>query len=94
VHCELKERLRQQMREYKRQYHEQMPSMSENVRHLLVQRLSDVHTIMAYWPLPDEVDLRPLLDTLVSQGRVVLLPKVLDKDNMELRRYTSQADLA
>ena len=48
---------------------------------------------MAYWSLPDEVDIRPLIDALVGQGDIVLLPKVLDDDNMELRRYTSSDDL-
>jgi len=50
-------------------------------------------TIMAYWPLPDEVDIRPLIDALVQRGKTVLLPKVLDDEHMELRRYTSPFDL-
>ena len=50
-------------------------------------------TIMAYWPLPDEVDIRPLIDALVQQGKTVLLPKVVDDEHMELRRYTSRDDL-
>ena len=48
---------------------------------------------MAYWPLPDEVDIRPLIDQLVAQGKTVVLPKVLDDETMELRRYTSSDDL-
>ena len=51
-------------------------------------------TIMAYWPLPDEVDIRPLIDRLVAEGKTVLLPRVVDDRTMELRRYTSSADLA
>ena len=49
---------------------------------------------MAYWPLPDEVDIRPLIDRLVAEGKTVLLPRVVDDRTMELRRYTSSADLA
>ena len=50
--------------------------------------------ILAYWPLPDEVDLRPLISEMVAAGHTVLLPKVLDDEHMELRRYTSPADMA
>jgi 5-formyltetrahydrofolate cyclo-ligase len=52
-----------------------------------------VETLLAYWPLPDEVDIRPLLDRLLQEGKTILLPKVVDGDRMELRRYTSAADL-
>jgi len=50
-------------------------------------------TILAYWPLPDEVDIRPLIDQLVAQGVTVVLPKVTGDETMELRRYASRADL-
>ena len=88
--------LRQQMREAKRQHQEQLAGMSEEV----VGKLSgmtasrNVRTVMAYWPLADEVDIRPLIDQLVEQGRTVVLPKVTGDETMELRRYTSSADLA
>ena len=49
--------------------------------------------IMAYWPLKDEVDIRPLIGQLVGQGRTVLLPKVTGPETMELRRYTGPDDL-
>jgi 5,10-methenyltetrahydrofolate synthetase len=86
--------LRQQIREAKRQHQEQLSAMSEDVVTRLKQRTTDYQTIMAYWPLPDEVDIRPLLAHLVAEGRTVLLPKVLDDERMELRRYSSEADLA
>jgi 5-formyltetrahydrofolate cyclo-ligase len=40
------------------------------------------------------VDVRPLIDQLVAEGHTVLLPKVTGDETMELRRYTSRADLA
>jgi len=86
--------LRQQIREAKRQHQEQLSAMSEDVVTRLKQRTTDYQTIMAYWPLPDEVDIRPLLAHLVAEGRTVLLPKVLDDERMELRCYSSEADLA
>ena len=95
--------LRQQMREAKKQHQEKLAQMSEEIVEKLQRILSShlspltshpLNTIMAYWPLPDEVDIRPLIQWLVGQGRTVVLPKVTGDETMELRRYTSQADLA
>ena len=90
-----KEVLRQQMREAKKQHQEQLARMSEAVVEKLhgMMESRNVRTVMAYWPLKDEVDIRPLIDRLVEQGRTVVLPKVLDDETMELRRYTSRDDL-
>ena len=85
--------LRQQMREAKRQHLEQLSGMSENVVELLKKRLADSRVIMAYWPLPDEVDIRLLIHWLVEQGKTLVLPKVTSDETMELRHYTSQEDL-
>jgi 5,10-methenyltetrahydrofolate synthetase len=86
--------LRQQMRDAKRQHADQLQPLSQTLSEQLYQRFADRRVVMAYWPLLDEVDLRPLLDKLVARGCVVLLPKVLDDEQMELRRYQSAADLA
>ena len=48
---------------------------------------------MAYYSLPDEVNTHSLIDDLVSEGKTVLLPKVMGVDTMELRRYTGRDDL-
>ena len=90
---EWKEVLRQQMRESKKQHREQQARMSEEIVEKLAKKLSISQCIMAYWPLKDEVDIRPLIDQLVVQGKTVLLPKVVDDETMELRRYTSRDDL-
>ena len=81
--------LRAQMREAKKQHHAQLAKMSEDI----VGKLQHPQTIMAYWPLPDEVDIRPLIDQLVAEGKTVVLPKITGDETMELRRYTSRADL-
>ena len=47
--------LRRQMRTAKQQYAEQLPAMSAAIIKQLKQRLDGCHTVMAYWPLPDEV---------------------------------------
>lgn len=85
--------LRQQMRDAKRKHSEALPALSAAISERLWERLADGRVVMAYWPLPDEVDIRPLIDRLVAAGTTVLLPKVTDEDTMELRRYTSRADL-
>jgi len=89
-----KELLRHRMRELKHQHAGQLARWSAEI----VERLSDAITlhpsvVLAYWPLADEVDLRPLLDRLVESGTTVLLPRVTRETTMELRRYTSRADL-
>jgi len=95
--------LRQQMREAKRQHEGLLARMSAEIVERLAARIdelpspSTIHhppsTILAYWPLKDEVDIRPLLDRWVAEGRTVVLPKVLDDERMELRRYTGRDDL-
>ena len=89
-----KQSLREQMRETGRLYLLQKQRFSEEIVNKLQHRLIGVRMVLAYWPLPDEVDLRPLLHALISDGCTVLLPKVIDNENMELRRYTSATDLA
>lgn len=89
-----KDELRRQIRQLKRQFsQQQLEEQSQSVVSELRQRLSAVRTLMAYWPLSDEVDIRPLLDELVSQGVTVLLPYVVSDTAMELHRYTCEADL-
>ena len=91
--------LRQQMRDAKRQHAGQLERMSADIVEKLTTRLvaRDSHpaprTVMAFWPLPDEVDLRPLIGQLAAQGTTVLLPRVTDGEHMELRRYTTAADM-
>ena len=86
--------LRQLMRDAKRQHSGMLAKMSENIVSQLEQRIANCQTVMAYGPLSDEVDIKPLIAFLVAKGHTVLLPKVLDEEHMELRRYTSSSDLA
>ena len=92
-----KEELRQQMRQIKRQFTPQqleelsLPIVARLRERLIGHGVGDV--VMAYYPLPDEVDIRPLLDELVAAGKTVLLPKVTGDTTMELCRYTGQQHL-
>ena len=85
--------LREQMREAKRQHADKMAGWSAEIVEKLWQQIGESRVVMAFWPLPDEVDVRPLIDRLVAEGRTMVLPKVTGDETMELRRYTSQADL-
>ena len=90
----LKKELRQHIREIKRQFsQQQLEELSFPIISRLKSRLASTKTILAYYSLPDEVDTRQLLDDLVSEGKTVLLPKVIDDENMEIRRYTGRQDL-
>ena len=92
-----KEELRQQMRQIKRQFTPQqleelsLPIVARLRERLIGHGVGDV--IVAYYPLPDEVDIRLLLDELVAAGKTVLLPKVIDDETMELRRYDGWQNL-
>lgn len=90
----LKKELRQHIREIKRQFsQQQLEELSLPIIARLKSRLTNAKTILAYYSLPDEVDTRQLLDDLVAEGKTVLLPKVIDDENMEIRRYTGRQDL-
>ncbi|MBO4892181.1 MAG: 5-formyltetrahydrofolate cyclo-ligase [Prevotella sp.] len=89
-----KDDLRRQIRQIKRQFTPmQLEELSLPIVARLRQRLNDVQTIAAYYPLPDEVNIRPLLDEWIAKGKTVFLPKVTGDDTMELRRYTGHDDM-
>ncbi len=56
-------------------------------------RFSHARTLFIYSSLSDEVDTTTLLDSLALCGKTVVLPKVVDTENMELRLYTGRQDL-
>lgn len=49
-------------------------------------------TVLLYYPLPDEVDVRPLLQMGLQAGHRVLLPVVVG-DDLELRLYEGEDSL-
>lgn len=89
-----KDDLRRQIRQIKRQFTpQQLEELSLPIVARLRQRLREAQTIVAYYPLLDEVDIRPLLDEWIAEGKSVFLPKVTGDETMELRRYTGRDDL-
>ena len=90
-----KDELREQIRQQKRQFTPaQLKELSLPVLERLRPLLREAQVILAYYALSDEVDTHSLLDELVAEGKTVLLPKVLDDTQMELRRYTGPQDLS
>lgn len=90
-----KAELRQLIRQQKRQFAPvQLEQQSLPVLNRLRPLLDGASFIMAYYSLSDEVCTHQLIDELVAEGKTVLLPKVLDDETMELRRYQSVADLS
>lgn len=57
-------------------------------------KVREADILVLFSPLPDEVDIMPLVDTLHEQGRVVLLPRVTGDIEMELYRYHGPESLA
>lgn len=53
--------------------------------------LAAAHCVMAYYPLKDEVDIRPLLDLMNERGKTVLLPEVVSDTEMVLRIYSPES---
>lgn len=89
-----KDDLRRQIRQIKRQFTpQQLEELSLPIISRLKPMLVDTQVVMAYYSLPDEVCTHNLINDLVTQGKTVLLPKVMGDDTMELRRYTGRDDL-
>ena len=89
-----KEELRQQMRQIKRQFTpQQLEELSLPIVVRLKDRIKNAQTIVVYYSLPDEVNTHDLIDDLVAEGKTVLLPKVIDDETMELRRYNGRQNL-
>ena len=89
-----KEELRQQMRQIKRQFTpQQLEELSLPIVVRLKDRIKNAQTIVVYYSLPDEVNTHDLIDDLVAEGKTVLLPKVIDDETMELRRYNGRQNM-
>ena len=91
-----KKELRKIIKDRKRQYSSrQLEELSLSVLSRLDSNpyLQNAQTILMYYSLPDEVDTHHYIDQLVSRGKRVILPVVLDDTNMELREYSGVQDL-
>ena len=85
----IKQQLRRVIRQRKQQYPtEQCEAWSKEIEQRLLQhpRLQSAHVVMLYYALDDEVDTRRLVDTLLKEGKTVLLHKCVDQEHIEPRQ--------
>ena len=57
------------------------------------ERISKAKVIMAFYPLDIELDISPLLDKFINDGKLVLLPVVVNATDLQLRKYTNKNSL-
>ena len=92
-----KRTLRKQIRETKRQFSDKeleelsLPIISRLLSHPVIVGSK---TILMYYSLHDEVNTHHAVNQLIASGKTVLLPRVVDGENMEIRVYRSPDDLA
>lgn len=58
-----------------------------------MEPLKAARVVMAFYPLPDEADICPLLKHLYDDGKTILLPEVTGDTTMVLRRYSPDAEM-
>jgi len=88
-----KKELRAQIRALKRQYTESQLAQKSSCLCGLISVLADYQaadTILLYHPLPDEVDVRPVIEQAFTSKKTVILPVVVG-DDLELRVYSPDA---
>jgi 5-formyltetrahydrofolate cyclo-ligase len=89
---EIKKELRTIIRALKSQY--DLASLSAEIcnKVLALASWQEAGTMLLYYPLPDEVDVRPLITVAFESGKRVLLPVVKGED-LELRLYEGEDSL-
>lgn len=90
-----KRELRQQIRTQKRRLSAaELAVMSEDIcsKVLALASWQEAGTLLLYYPLPDEVDVRLLIKDAFESGKKVLLP-VVKGDELELHLYEGEASL-
>lgn len=91
-----KKELRKHIRNRKRQFTaDELNELSVPIMNRLLgmPEVINAKTILLYYSLPDEVNTHQTVELLARQGKTVLLPKVIDGENMEIRIYESPEDL-
>ena len=91
-----KKELRKIIRDRKRQYSSrQLEELSLSVLSRLAnnKHVEDAHIILVYHSLPDEVNTHEYIDQLIADGKQILLPVVVDGENMIIREYSGAQDL-
>lgn len=74
---------------------EQLASFSHTLCETLKNssQIIDSDCIMAFYPLWDEIDIKPFISHALSCNKTILLPEVTDGENMQLRQLTPNAPM-
>lgn len=91
-----KKELRKQIRDRKRQFtNKELEELSLPIMNKLlgIPEVVNAETILMYYSLPDEVNTHETVELMAMQNKTVLLPKVIDGENMEIRIYKNKNDL-
>lgn len=91
-----KKELRQYIRDEKKKHtNRELIALSESIidKLLHTDAIDRARCILMYYSLPDEVYTHEAVDLLLQMGKMVLLPKVIDGENMEVRIYTGSYSL-
>ncbi|MBS7367005.1 MAG: 5-formyltetrahydrofolate cyclo-ligase [Prevotella sp.] len=91
-----KKELRRHIRAEKQKYSKaELAQFSAEIVQVLLRhpRVIEAQTILLYHALPDEVDTTALLSALQSQGKTLLLPKVISDTDMTIHRYHGEETL-
>ena len=92
----IKDSLRKYIRAQKSQYDvAQLEAMSIEITNRVLASAwwQEAGTLLLYYPLADEVDVRPLIKDAYKNGKKVLLP-VVKGEELELRLYQGETSLA
>ena len=91
-----KTELRKAVRLLKKQHtQEELKALSTVITGKLLELpyIKEATTVMLYCSLPDEVYTMDLIHRLHSEGKKIVLPRVISDCEMELREYAGDADL-
>ncbi|MDD6553621.1 MAG: 5-formyltetrahydrofolate cyclo-ligase [Prevotellaceae bacterium] len=91
-----KKAVRASIRSLKKQYTAmqlRLQSLPIIDRLLALPQVKDSPIILAYYSMSDEVDTHQLVRDLDRAGHLVLLPRVVDGEHLELREYHGDQDL-
>lgn len=93
---ENKKEIRAYIRALKKQYsNEELIELSRPVTDKLLRhkKVKEAQTILMYYSLADEVYTHDTITKLVNMNKTVLLPRVIDDENMIICHYKSDKDL-
>ena len=80
-------------KEIRRRVQKYSPSILVDMSQPVIKRMMDredvvnSEVVLMYYSLPDEVYSHEAIQTLASMGKNVLLPVVVDGENLELREF-------